>query len=107
MANLNEPATKADLLAAEERMKAEVIESEQRMKAEVIESEQHMQEFMRGLQTELLRGFASYADGSNIRFRKIETDASNSDAATMLRMSVFEDRLTKLEVKIWGDRPRP
>ena len=96
MANLNEPATKADLLAAEERMKAEVIESEQRM-----------QEFMRGLQTELLRGFASYADGSNIRFRKIETDASNSDAATMLRMSVFEDRLTKLEVKIWGDRPRP
>ena len=85
MEDLNQPATKADVRASEERM----------------------QEFMRGLQTELLRGFASFVDGSNIRFQKLESDVSNVNAAATLRMANFEERLAKLELKIWGDRPRP
>jgi hypothetical protein len=57
---------------------------------------------MRDMQTELLRGFASFSEGQNIRLRKLEADQSNLDASLSGRMAVLEGRLLQIEMRLGG-----
>jgi len=57
-------------------------------------------EVMRDMQTELLRGFASFAQGQTIRLRKVEADQSNLDAALSGRVAVIESRLLEIELRL-------
>jgi hypothetical protein len=40
----------------------------------LVKAEEHLTEKMRDMQTELLRGFASFSESQNIRLRKVEAD---------------------------------
>ncbi len=57
-------------------------------------------EAVRGMQTEILRGFHAHSDGLTIRLRKIEADSSNLDAALSGRIEVLERRLLEIEMKL-------
>ena len=72
-------------------------------KRDVEELKDSLIERMRDMQTELLRGFSTYADGMGVRMRKIEADQSNLDAATRKRFEGIEDRLARLEKKLGGN----
>ncbi len=63
------------------------------MKADLIE-------FMRGTQTEILRGFHAHSDSLTIRLRKIEADQSNLDIALSKRVEILERRLLEIETKL-------
>jgi hypothetical protein len=62
--------------------------------------EERLTERMREMQTELLRGFAAFSTGQNIRLRKVEADQSNLDAALSGRVSVLEGRLLEIELRL-------
>jgi hypothetical protein len=62
--------------------------------------EQRLVEKMRGMQTELLRGFEAFSAGQTIRLRKVEADHSNLDAALSGRVNVLEDRLRQIELRL-------
>ena len=57
-------------------------------------------ERMRDMQSEILRGFAAYADAVNIRIRKLEVDSGNLDTALSGRMEVLERRLLEIEKRL-------
>jgi hypothetical protein len=59
-----------------------------------------LQEFMRDMQTELLRGFERYLNGINVRMRKIEADQSNLDSSATVRLANLEERVQILEQKL-------
>src|ERR1700689_5058369 len=62
--------------------------------------ESRLTEAMRDMQTELLRGFAAFAQGQTIRLRKVEADQSNLDAALSGRVNVLEGRLLEIELRL-------
>jgi hypothetical protein len=62
--------------------------------------EDRLTEKMRDMQTELLRGFAAFSEGQNIRLRKVEADQSNLDAALSGRVNVLERRLLEIELRL-------
>lgn len=62
--------------------------------------EARLTEAMRGMQTELLRGFSAFAQGQTIRLRKVEADQSNLDAALSGRVNVLEGRLLEIELRL-------
>ena len=62
--------------------------------------EERLTERMRDMQTELLRGFSSFAAGQTIRLRKVEADQSNLDAALSSRVNVLESRLLEIELRL-------
>jgi flagellar biosynthesis/type III secretory pathway protein FliH len=70
--------------------------------ARVDQAENRLVEKMRDMQTELLRGFAGFSEGQNIRLRKVEADQSNLDAAISGRMAVLERRLLEIEMRLGG-----
>ena len=70
--------------------------------ARVEQSEHRLVEKMRDMQTELLRGFAGFSEGQNIRIRKVEADQSNLDAALSGRVAVLEKRLLEIEMRLGG-----
>jgi hypothetical protein len=82
MPNDNSPATKKDLDSLEARLT------------------ENLTEAMRGMQTELLRGFAAFTEGQTIRLRKVEADQSNLDAALSGRVNVLERRLLEIELRL-------
>ena len=51
------------------------------MDGRFVELENRLVEKMRGMQTELLRGFESFAASQTIRLRKLEADQSNLDTS--------------------------
>ena len=57
-------------------------------------------ERMRDMQTEILRGFAAYADAVSIRIRKLEADGGNLDTALSGRMEILERRLLEIEKRL-------
>jgi hypothetical protein len=62
--------------------------------------ENRLVEKMRDMQTELLRGFASFSETQTIRLRKVEADQSNLDAALSGRVNVLEGRLLQIELRL-------
>ena len=76
--------------------KGEVEQIAQKLKDSLIEH-------MRDMQTELLRGFSTYSEGTTTRMRKLEADQSNLDVATRKRFEGIEDRLARLEKKLGGN----
>jgi hypothetical protein len=62
--------------------------------------EARLTEAMRDMQTELLRGFAAFAQGQTIRLRKVEADQSNLDSALSGRVNVLEGRLLEIELRL-------
>ena len=62
--------------------------------------EHRLVEKMRDMQTELLRGFASFSETQTIRLRKVEADQSNLDAALSGRVNVLEGRLLQIELRL-------
>jgi hypothetical protein len=77
-----QPVTKVELVQA-------IAESEARITATV-----------REIETNLLRAFHDYALGVSVRFRKIEADLSNIDAAALARLDAVEQRLLSLEMRL-------
>jgi hypothetical protein len=67
---------------------------------QITASEARLIETMRGMQTELLRGFEAFSAGQTIRLRKVEADQSNLDAALSGRVNVLEDRLRQIELRL-------
>ena len=96
--NGNRPATQADLHALENRLIKAIAQSQ----AEIIE---HLHEFVRDVQTELLRGFHAFATGQTTQMRKLKADLSNVDAATDSRLSAIEQRMLEIEKRL--DIPPP
>jgi hypothetical protein len=62
--------------------------------------ENRLVEKMRGMQTELLRGFEAFSGGQTIRLRKIEADQSNLDTSLRGRVDIVEARLAQIEVRL-------
>src|SRR4051794_16468218 len=95
--NGSKPVTRtelhAELGALEERVNARLDEKLGALEDRLIEQ-------MRGMQTELLRGFASFSDSMNIRLRKLEADQSNLDTALSGRVEVLERRLMEIEKRL-------
>jgi hypothetical protein len=63
-------------------------------------TEDRLIEIMRGMQTELLKGFEGFAASQAIRIRKVEADQSNLDAALSARVAILEKRLLEIETKL-------
>ena len=91
MGNGDSPATKADLQQLESRIRSEM----QQLNDTLIEA-------FRDMKTELLKGFAHFAQpiGDRIKLTENETSSLRS------RMAAVEERLTEIEMKI-NFPPRP
>lgn len=72
--------------------------------AAIKELRDYIDERTRDMQTELLRGFRSYQESTNVRMLKLTADVSNIDTATDKRITIVEERLSELERKI-AQRP--
>lgn len=73
---------------------------DQRFDAKLDAMEHRLVEKIRDMQTELLRGFASFSEAQTIRLRKVEADQSNLDAALSGRVNVLEGRLLQIELRL-------
>jgi hypothetical protein len=81
----DQPATKADLDALEQsltsRFDGKLDALEQRLDGKLDAIEQRIiektQEFVRDNQTEILRAFARYSAGENVRLRRLQADHAN------------------------------
>jgi hypothetical protein len=89
----NQPATKADLEALEQRL----VQQFERQR-------EYIDERARDMQTELLRGFRSYQESMTVKVAKLTADVSNIDTATDKRIAIVEERLAELERRI-AQRP--
>ncbi len=58
-------------------------------------------------ETRLLTAFSDYNSASNVRFRKIEADVSNSDTSSTQRLGELERRVADLEIRILKQEERP
>jgi len=70
------------------------------MQQELKSTSDHLVEIMRGMQTELLRGFEAFAAGQTIRLRKVEADQGNLDISLSKRVEILEQRLLQIETKL-------
>lgn len=61
---------------------------------------EYIDERTRDMQTELLRGFASFNNAANIRFLKLEADTSNINSSTSQRLGELEKIVTELRARI-------
>jgi hypothetical protein len=98
--NGDRPATKKDLQELEQRMDTRILEVEQRMGTRMEQMEHRLQEFGRDIQTEMLRGFERYAQGMEIRTRKLEADLGNLNASESARLANVEFRVLEIEKKL-------
>ena len=64
-----------------------------------------VQEMVRDAQTEILKAFFPFQDGTNIRLRKLEADNSNLNSGLWERMGVIERRLQEIEKKLMLNPP--
>ena len=62
--------------------------------------ESHLLGRTRDMETALLTAFHSYATGVSVRFRKIEADVTNIDAAATGRLAALEDRVLEVERRL-------
>ena len=100
-----QPVTKQDLAALETRMDAKFVALEERIDAKLKSFTQDLMEFSRGLQTELLRGFETYARGNDIRLRNLEVNTSNDSLALKQRVAELEGRVLQVEKRLILEPP--
>jgi hypothetical protein len=86
----NAPVTRAEL---REELAALESRLESRLESSLIGR-------MRDMETALLTAFHSYSRGVSVRFRKIEADVSNIDAAANARLAALEDRIMEVERRL-------
>ena len=67
--NDNQPATQADVAAAVNQVNARMAQMEADLRGEMAEMEDRLKDFMRGLQTEILRVVEGFAQPFEIRLR--------------------------------------
>ena len=91
--NNDEAVTKADLAKALEEQTATLMAK--------------IAELIYDSETRLLRGFTDYQSSANIRFRKLESDVSNIDTSSTLRLGKLEEKITDLEIRILKLEDRP
>jgi hypothetical protein len=92
----NTPATKADLIALEERLNQNMGALEERLNQRMEEREERLTETFRDMQTELLKAFYAVAETNQRRL----TDAEREAAALKDRMAIMESRLTQVEKRL-------
>ena len=110
----NTPATKADLIALEERLKTDMTGLEGRLKTDMTSLEERLKADMTGLeerllqkmddltekfrdmQTEMLKAFYAFAETNQARLTATERDT----AALKERMSMMEARLIQVEKRL-------
>ena len=61
---------------------------------------EELTEVMRTMQTELLRGFAAFAEGMNIRLTKVEKSQTLLDESTSGRLRIIEERMRQIEQRL-------
>lgn len=61
---------------------------------------EELTEVMRSMQTELLRGFAAFAEGMNIRLTKVEKSQTLLDESTSGRLRIIEERMLQIEQRL-------
>lgn len=117
------PLTRADLDAFEKRLTETVRQSQAQTVKTVLEGTQELvlkaqaetvklvlertQEFVRDAQTEILRGFAAFVMGNEVRMRKMQADISNVNAASTERVDNLEQRVLAIEIRILGGELPP
>jgi hypothetical protein len=80
------PVTRAEALGLFEAMKQELLNG--------------VQELVRTAQTEILRTFLQFHEGSHVRIRAIELKFNANDAAVNERLSILERRLADIEKRL-------
>ena len=58
-------------------------------------------------ETRLLRAFSDYQANAGIRFRKLESDVSNIDMSSTMRLGKLEEKITDLEIRLMKLEDRP
>ena len=96
--------TKADLRAATQEIKEYVDGRTQEIKEYVDQQTQEIKEYVdertHDAETRLLRGFADYSAGSDVRLRKMERESHTLNATTTERLGELERRMTELDVRV-------
>jgi hypothetical protein len=96
-----EPVTKAYL---DQALKTALDEALERHTATLMAK---ITELIYDSETRLLRGFADYQSSASIRFRKLESDVSNTDTSSTLRLGKLEEKISDLEIRILKLEDRP
>jgi hypothetical protein len=89
MDNGHEPATKADLVALEQRLTGDLTSLEQRITEAFTEA-------VRDSETRLLKAFYGFTESVQARFKA----ADDSEANLKKRLGVIEERLLEVEKKL-------
>lgn len=71
------------------------------------ETEDRILESMRDMQTEILRGFGTWAENQSLRLTKAEADHRNLDTAATMRLANVEHRLLEIEKRLLMEPPKP
>jgi hypothetical protein len=85
------PVTRAEALGLFEAMKQELLSG--------------VQDLVRSAQTEIMRTFLQFHEGSHVRIRAIEIKLSTTDAAMNERLSILERRLADIEKRLMLNIP--
>ena len=83
-----------------EKIEAELESLPEVMRAMHDKTVEDLTEVMRTMQTELLRGFAAFAEGMNIRLTKVEKSQTLLDESTSGRLRIIEERMRQIEQRL-------
>jgi len=85
------PVTRAEVLGLFECMKQELLSG--------------VQDMLRSAQTEIMRTFLQFHEGSHVRIRALEAKFATNDAAVNERLSILERRLAEIEKRLMLELP--
>ncbi len=100
----DKPVTQAELEAALNTQSERLIELMRGMLEHV---ENALMERMRDMQTEILRGFGTWAENQSLRLNKLEADHHNLDTSATQRLANVEHRLLEIEKRLLMEPPKP
>jgi cell wall assembly regulator SMI1 len=92
MDNANQPATKADLAALEERVGKRFEDLE----GQVRNIRESLSEAIHDSETRLLKAFYTFAESNQVRLAQVE----NTTNAVITRMATLEARVTEVEKRL-------
>lgn len=86
-------------------LRAEMSELQRQVHADMANLADRMVEQQRDMQTEFLRTIYVTFKQSEVQFRYIRADMSNADAAAEKRLSILEERLREIEIRLMMKPP--